>query len=454
MVIMTSDFVDITIACAFLAQTRHLQSIHLTMTIHLWKDRLNITLVVLMTCFTAVKVVLSSLDSTYDSLSRRNTLDAMFHIYIALYLFITIDITLSAALLRRKLGLAGALGHDQIIYVLCRTISPFLISQAVFRLVYEIITSLPPQKTEKVNLSALIASMASFYFAFGAIILAYIPNLVCGLTWHVMERRDEEEPSRFTTEGESGKEGGSSEEGGPGKEDRSGKEGGNSESESEDKGNLVAFFQSWAWATFGIGFVAEFFTVPSGMMIMTNDLADISIACAFLVLVHHRQRIHFPNTIPTWKVALDIILIMLMVVFTAIKTTLGSNVATYESLTKYNILNAMFHVYVALYVLATIDITVSATLLQRKLSLESDKDDQLIYNLCYRICLFLVPQAIFRLCYEIIVSLPESQTENVNFDALNFVDTLVKGVAYTFTLLYGLRNFFPGKPLISCQPAN
>lgn len=117
MVIMTSDFVDITIACAFLAQTRHLQSIHLTMTIHLWKDRLNITLVVLMTCFTAVKVVLSSLDSTYDSLSRRNTLDAMFHIYIALYLFITIDITLSAALLRRKLGLAGALGHDQVCYL-------------------------------------------------------------------------------------------------------------------------------------------------------------------------------------------------------------------------------------------------------------------------------------------------------------------------------------------------
>lgn len=73
----------------------------------------------------------------------------------------------------------------------------------------------------------------------------------------------------------------------------------------------------------------------------------------------------------------------------------------------------------------------------------------ILTNMCLKICPLLGIQAIFRLVYEILVSLPAKEAQHIKYGALDFVDIVIKFLVYMFVLLYGLRVFYPGKPLIT-----
>lgn len=118
--------------------------------------------------------------------------------------------------------------------------------------------------------------------------------------------------------------------------------------------------------------------IPTGMMLMCANLADITIACAFLVLLHHRQTLHFGTT-STWKRLVDISLIFLMVVFTIVEAVFDSLTSTFQSLSKWRALVDINHLYLALYLVTTIDITVSSVILRRKVKATTMEDDRVCH---------------------------------------------------------------------------
>lgn len=107
--------------------------------------------------------------------------------------------------------------------------------------------------------------------------------------------------------------------------------------------------------------------IPYGMVVLTIDMADTTIACAFLALIRRRRYIHFLGSVPVWKTVFDVAIVLSMIALTAAKTTLTCLISTYESESKIMIVNRMYHAFTALYVLIILNIIISAFLLRRAL---------------------------------------------------------------------------------------
>lgn len=109
-------------------------------------------------------------------------------------------------------------------------------------------------------------------------------------------------------------------------------------------------------------------TSPIALTSMVSCLGGALGAGALLTLVSHRRCLHFGKAegVQPWKRVLDLAIVGFMIIFTVIQTVLYS--IPVWSMTTFEAMNAMGHLYNAFYALAVLDIFFSAIFLRRRLN--------------------------------------------------------------------------------------
>jgi len=109
-------------------------------------------------------------------------------------------------------------------------------------------------------------------------------------------------------------------------------------------------------------------TFPIALTSMVSCLGGALGAGALLALISHRRCHHLGKAkgMPPWKRVLDLAIIGFMIIFTVIQTVLYS--IPVLPATTFAVMNAMGHLYNALYALAVLDIFFSAIFSQQRLN--------------------------------------------------------------------------------------
>ncbi|TFK34244.1 hypothetical protein BDQ12DRAFT_738306 [Crucibulum laeve] len=183
------------------------------------------------------------------------------------------------------------------------------------------------------------------------------------------------------------------------------------------------------------------------MRIFTGMLADVIIAGAMLVLVHHRARVSRVPAAPLWKKIMDAALILLLTLYAIVVAVIGATYATMENrLSMLNIREIFYHMFTAFYILVVIDIFISAALISYKLS-KDDVEDNIIRRFLRSIAPLLLLCSKFKLVDDILLSLPVTvnSLNSIDYDALRLARAIVLGFI-NFFILYIALDFSEPNP--------
>jgi len=179
--------------------------------------------------------------------------------------------------------------------------------------------------------------------------------------------------------------------------------------------------------------------IPRTLTYMVIYLGHAFAAGALLALVSHRRHLHFGREgTSLWKKGLDLAIIGFMITFIVIWTLSLLAALPYKRRSQaLDVVEAMEHLRVAFYCLATIDIFVSAAFLWRRLK-AAGICDQAISDLCFRASYFFISLAIFNIIEDALKRhFPIHHF--TNFMVLNFFSTLINAVCCFFGLAWVLR---------------
>ncbi|TFK34245.1 hypothetical protein BDQ12DRAFT_669543 [Crucibulum laeve] len=183
------------------------------------------------------------------------------------------------------------------------------------------------------------------------------------------------------------------------------------------------------------GFVTHTFQpVFYAMLGFTEELADVLIAGAMLLLIYHRAKLNNLPPVPWWKKTLDIVMITSLSAFVVVLLSVTSAIWVVPNYNvAFNAWLAFFHLYTAVYVLITANIVISAIVLSSKLSTMVIQD-HMIRKLAADISPLLSARALFQLIDDIITSLPFRQVQMVDFDALRLAGVIIQSLIYVIVL--------------------
>jgi len=193
--------------------------------------------------------------------------------------------------------------------------------------------------------------------------------------------------------------------------------------------------------------------LPYALTYMAIYSSHAFAAGALLALVSHRRHLHFGQEgTSLWKKGLDIAIIGFMITFIIIWTSLAALFSTYNHRSQaLDAMEAMEHLRVAFYYLATVDIFVSAAFLWRRLKADGIYD-QAISNLCFRASYFFISLAIFNVIEDALKwerLLLRNHHHVTNFQVLTFFNILINAVCCYFGLAWVLQVY--GKKICFCR---